>query len=280
CVDGFCCDSACSGQCQACDAASDQGICTTSSGAPHGARAACASDGSSCGGTGDGSNATACGYPGASTQCRPPSCAGGIETVAASCAGFGACPALVTQSCGAYSCGATACKTSCSGDGDCSAGNYCNASNQCVGKKPQASACGAEHECATGACVDGACCDRACGGQCEACDVAGSVGMCSPATGAPHGTRSACASDGTVCGGRCDGVHPAACTYPGNSVSCRNASCVGGTATLAASCDGAGDCPALQTQTCAPFSCGPAACNGNCSADSDCANGTWCSAGV
>ncbi|TMA73103.1 MAG: DUF11 domain-containing protein [Deltaproteobacteria bacterium] len=281
CVDGSCCDTACSGQCQACDVAGSIGTCSTlASGAPHGSRSACGSDGSACGGSCNGSSAIACAYPGVSTQCRAASCSNGVETVAASCAGTGSCPALATQSCGAYGCGAVACKTTCAADGDCASGNYCDSSHACVAKKAQASACGGDHECAAGPCVDGLCCDRACGGQCEACDVAGGVGTCSATTGAPHGTRSACASDGTVCGGSCDGVHPAACTYPGNSVSCRNASCAGGTATLAASCDGAGTCPALQTQTCAPFSCGPAACNGNCSADSDCANGTWCSAGV
>jgi len=40
------------------------------SGAPHGMRSACATDGSACGGSCDGSSASACGYPGASTQCR------------------------------------------------------------------------------------------------------------------------------------------------------------------------------------------------------------------
>src|SRR5439155_908103 len=191
CVDGSCCDTACNGQCQACDVAGSIGTCSTlASGAPHGSRSACGSDGSACGGSCNGSSAIACAYPGVSTQCRAASCSNGVET------------------------------------------------------------------------------------------VAGSVGTCSAATGAPHGARSACASDGTVCGGSCDGVHPAACTYPGSSISCRDPSCTGGIATLAASCDGAGACPALQTQTCAPFSCGPTACTGNCNADSDCSSGTWCSAGV
>src|SRR5438874_3800651 len=281
CVDGSCCDTACNGQCQACDVAGSIGTCSTlASGTPHASRAGCASDGSACGGTCNGSSAVACAYPGVATQRRAASCSSDVETVAASCAGTGSCPALTTQSCGAYVCGATACKTSCAADGDCASGNYCDSSHACVAKKTQASACGGDHECAAGPCVDGFCCNRACGGQCEACDVAGSVGTCSAATGAPHGARSACASDGTVCGASCDGVHPAACTYPGSSISCRDPSCTGGIATLAASCDGAGACPALQTQTCAPFSCGPTACAGTCNADSDCPTGTWCSGGV
>ncbi|XOB40311.1 MAG: hypothetical protein ACKKMR_03310 [Candidatus Nealsonbacteria bacterium] len=33
-------------------------------------------------------------------------------------------------------------------------------------------------ECASGYCVDGVCCNETCGGDCEACDLAGSVGTC------------------------------------------------------------------------------------------------------
>src|SRR5262249_7109380 len=41
CVDGFCCNNACNGQCQACDVAGKEGICTAVAGKPHGARAPC-----------------------------------------------------------------------------------------------------------------------------------------------------------------------------------------------------------------------------------------------
>src|SRR5207237_779889 len=132
------------------------------------------------------------------------------------------------------------------------------------------SACGGDNECASGNCVDGFCCDRACGGQCEACDIAGNVGTCSAATGAPHGARGACASDGTLCGGSCDGIHPASCTYPGDSTSCRAPSCTAGTATLAEGCDGAGS---GSVGTCAPVAGAPRDARTPCASDGSACGG-------
>lgn len=59
CVDGYCCDSPCTGQCQACDISTVLGTCTTvSDGTPHGMRAACNGTGT-CGGLCDGASPTA-----------------------------------------------------------------------------------------------------------------------------------------------------------------------------------------------------------------------------
>lgn len=52
--------------------------------------------------------------------------------------------------------------------------------------------CTLPSDCASGFCADGVCCDTACNGQCEACDVAGSSGVCSAVDGAPHGARPTC----------------------------------------------------------------------------------------
>jgi len=50
--------------------------------------------------------------------------------------------------------------------------------------------CGSSSECTSGDCVDGVCCNSACAGQCQACDVSGSVGTCTTLTsGAPHGVQ-------------------------------------------------------------------------------------------
>src|SRR5205823_6472869 len=85
CADGVCCNQACGGQCQACDVAGVVGQCVPVLGAPHGLRGACASDGSSCGGSCDASNVAACAYP--VSQCRGASCSSGTATASASCNG-------------------------------------------------------------------------------------------------------------------------------------------------------------------------------------------------
>ena len=275
CVDGVCCDQACDGQCQACDVPGSVGVCVAVSGDPHGARTACATDGSACGGSCDGAHGLSCGYP--TAQCRGPSCGAGVATLPASCDGVGHCPAQQTQSCDPYVCGATACRGDCVLDADCSAGNFC-AAGVCTPKLLAGATCGGANQCGSGFCVDSLCCDQACNGQCQACDAPGNAGVCTAVAGAPHGTRQACGSDGTSCGGLCDGANSLACAYP--IAQCRGASCSAGIATLAAACDGAGHCPAAQTQACAPYSCGATGCTGNCTTTADCMGSDWCSAGV
>lgn len=94
-------------------------------------------------------------------------------------------------------------------------------------------ACAMDGECASGHCVDAVCCDASCGGgstdDCQACDLAGSVGTCTVVTDTAQvcragsgdgcdpeetcdGTDAACpadvlATDGTPCGNgdTCDG---------------------------------------------------------------------------
>ncbi|MFT3912831.1 MAG: OmpA family protein [Anaeromyxobacteraceae bacterium] len=279
CVDGVCCNAACEGQCEACDVPGSAGTCAPVAGAPRGARAACASDGSACGGACDGTARNACTYPDAATACRGASCSAGTATLAAACDGAGACPAPQTLGCGEYACGATACLAACQVNADCAAGAWCSA-GACVPKGGPGAACSADDACAGGHCADGVCCNAACNGQCEACDVPGSVGTCAPVAGAPHGARAACASDGSACGGACDGAVRGACAYPGAATACRGASCSAGTATLAAACDGAGACPAAQTVGCGGYACGESTCRGDCAVDGDCAAGNYCAAGV
>ncbi len=65
---------------------------------------------------------------------------------------------------------------------------------------PNASTCTNDQDCASGFCTDGYCCTTACTAQCEACDIAGSLGTCSPVMSGPsHGTRQACTCNGGEC---------------------------------------------------------------------------------
>ena len=90
CVDGFCCDSACSGQCQACDVGSSLGRCTTvTSGQPHGNRTQCGGTGA-CAGSCSASNASACTFPSQATSCN---CVNPVGLGA--CDGAGDCHALL-----------------------------------------------------------------------------------------------------------------------------------------------------------------------------------------
>jgi len=135
CVDGVCCESTCTGQCEACDVPGQAGKCVPVKGKPHNSRAACpADDKASCGSkVCDGSNT-------------------------ASCAG--------TLDCGNYGCDSVAlvCKHECAADSDCAAGFQCK-EGKCV---PQTSKCssdladmvgtdGSKTSCSPYLCRDGVC---------------------------------------------------------------------------------------------------------------------------
>lgn len=136
-------------------------------------------------------------------------------------------------------------------------------------------------QCASAICQDGACCDLACTGQCEACDVAGSVGACSLVTGTPRGSRAACTGTnvGTDCGPSCNGdvqdpnragPDRKACRYPINGALCSAVACADGWETKPSACDGIGHCQDVPRK-CAPYACGATACKSKCTGDADCA---------
>ncbi len=322
CVDGSCCDTACDGQCEACDVTA--GTCKAVTGAPHGTRTACAGDGigTSCGPRCDGVARKACSFPLSTTTCGTNACASGIETHVRNCDGIGHC-GDVAKACGAYACGATTCKTACTATADCSAGfvckgsacipapglgEACSSSAPCDGAlyctdgyccgvaacetgkscglpahhgecaKNDGQTCAADGECGSGSCVDGVCCDNACTGQCQACDVAGSIGKCTAVKGAPHGSRIACSSTtGEPCTATtCDGSDGSRCAgLPGVETACRTASCSAGVVSSAATCS-AGVCGASTKTPCAPFACAGDACATSCTGDESCAPGFVC----
>lgn len=128
CADGLCCDTACGGQCEACNVTGRVGTCWPVSGGPHGARPACDKGTDVCSAkVCDGKNPSACdGFPSATTTCGSAQCtsAGYIET--ATCDGAGSCSKPSPKSCGAYACGSGGCKTGCATNDDCSTGFVCN----------------------------------------------------------------------------------------------------------------------------------------------------------
>jgi hypothetical protein len=134
-------------------------------------------------------------------------------------------------------------------------------------------------ECGSGIVADGVCCDEACGGQCEACNLSGAAGYCTPVSGAPVGGRAACGGSGD-CAGFCDGANGATCTYPDASVICGDAVCddQSGQATSHV-CDGAGSCVENVT-SCGLFLCGGSACQTSCGSDNDCIGAAYCRGGV
>ena len=238
---------------------------------------ACATDGSACGGACDGSDAAACAFPADETECRAPSCADGLATVAASCDGAGACPAETTADCAPFLCSADACAADCVTHDDCAADHFCEA-GVCMPTRDRGTACSEARSCITGFCVDGVCCDRACSAQCEACAEPGTVGTCAAATGAPRGGRAACASDGTTCAGACDGTLTDACAYPAADTACGERRCDSSMLINVGACDGAGACTDPAAILC-EHSCVEGGCL-VCLTDEHCPSGEVCTAGA
>jgi alpha-tubulin suppressor-like RCC1 family protein len=280
CVDGVCCNDACSGSCQQCDSAAMPGTCVAvAAGQPAPAkRAACArTDVSTCKQTGLCDGKGSCQLYADGQVCVAATCSPTANTLADSrCDGAGTCKAGTPLSCAPFRCqaGDAQCSRTCTTNADCD-GQPCLAGS--CGKLMVGSTCVADADCLLGFCVDSVCCNARCGGQCQSCNLSGSVGTCSNVkSGQPLGMRAACAGTGT-CGGSCNGVSD--CFYPDTTTSCRAASCVTSTLTAAANCNGAGICPAVSTSSCPSHllcQAGTASCLAACATNGDCQPGFYC----
>ncbi|MBX7197028.1 MAG: hypothetical protein K1X94_33575, partial [Sandaracinaceae bacterium] len=278
CASGVCCDKACTGACESCNASGSVGLCQTR---PSG------------------------------TTCGADACVGSSLTVAAKCDGAATtCPAPAPTACpgGLVCADGKTCKTSCATGTDCTSG-YCDlATGKCgtppgdggvadtgadtgigvaetgapaVPAKPSVDGfqrCRKSSECSTGFCVDGVCCDSACGDRCHSCALFTSPGKC---TVEPIGVdlRNEC-GPANQCLGTCDGTGQ--CIGAGTGTMCGRNRCTTASAGVgAAYCSAPGaKCPLDEATPfeCAPFACEPAfgACLTACVSSTDCANGFVC----
>ena len=151
--------------------------------------------------------------------------------------------------------------------------------------KPNGATCANDSDCGSAHCVDKVCCESACYGGSSACHVCNSAGALGKCVNAPVMTdaHSDCKGTHQQCGGTCDGQ--GACGYAPAGKSCRQAGCQTdlGQITKAATCDGAGNCPAdIDTSVdCMGFGCfldagGGSHCKTDCRTDPDCAIRRYC----
>ncbi|MBK9265315.1 MAG: hypothetical protein IPM54_36715 [Polyangiaceae bacterium] len=200
CVDGVCCNSECTGTCEACsvalkgDGQGAEGECgpiatgldpqdECANGACNGANACNIDNGVMCMSSG---------------QCASGFCVDGY-----------CCDTACTETC--KSCHVPGLTGVCSnvppGQDDANAPMTCAGSTvSCDGngvcKKENGNACSANGECLSGSCVDGVCCNNACTETCKSCNVAGSVGTC---TNVPIGQEDPNASLQCLGSNTCNG---------------------------------------------------------------------------
>ena len=276
CVDGYCCDKACTGSCEACDVFNSLGTCTTlvADATPHANHPVCAATDATCAGKCSGKSA-ACSY--STTACRTASRAGKSYQAAGTCDN-GACqtpdPQMCTNVCVLSAGGCKDCTPSakqCSAGGapqlrlsdgtwqdqtTCGAGTTCFGGS-CANKISNGGACPVGHNdaCQSGNCSSGLCCPVSqsnSGGICCGNGLTNSNGVC-------------CAAGQTGCNGTCvdlqtNGLHCGSCTRSCNGLNCCSGTCVDTSVSLS-NCGGCGNScggTCLGGSCCAGagFSCG------------------------
>ena len=238
CVDGFCCNAACNGSCQACSNAKSGGANGTCTSIPANADPDSECLLSDCNGAGacEAATGTACTLP---SQCASGFCVDGF-----------CCNAGCTFSCTACSLAKTGqangtCANVTAGtdpDVECPGTTSCNGNGQCS-LLAQGTACTLAAECASGFCVDGRCCNTACTATCQACSAAkkgaGANGTC--------GSIIANTDPDNECTTECNGS--GACELANGSACSLAAQCQSGFCADGVCCDTActGTCLACST---------------------------------
>jgi hypothetical protein len=272
CVDGFCCDMPCTGQCQACDV--KPGTCSPvpSMGAPRNGRPACGA--APCTGYCDGTTTASCHFP--ANACAAQTCSAGVQTNASTCDSGGHCPAGATTTC-QYLCVATACGGQCHpGTYQCTGTTlqYCNGGTwqtqaTCSGATPKCDAsqqkcvpfaigdaCTSTSQCGTNFCSWGVCCSQQCDTTCtNSC----SGGSCKQI------------ADGTTCKTK---MYDA----PGlNNVyfTCKGGTCKAPTIT----CDGQEGCDLTNNVCCGTWASDTLSCTANAACPASASSEVWIGCG-
>src|SRR5690606_34917866 len=121
-------------------------------------------------------------------------------------------------------------------------------------------ACAAGKECTSGLCVDGVCCNAACSGACNACDLSGSEGQCTPR---PKGAPGEPLCGGYLCNGNSGGC-PSSCVEQADCAGthyCDAANACQPKKTTGLACGGAEEC---VSGFCVDGFCCNGACSGGC----------------
>jgi hypothetical protein len=304
CVDGVCCERACTEACFACASRLTfraDGTCAATSGGldPHGD---CGSTPGACVGPYcDG--AGRCKPAPAGTTCGKSACSAGVAQDAPACDFAGTCVAGASSPCPSGICAGDLCGVPCASDADCGLGQRCTG-GICFTLRANGAACATATECVSKQCVDGVCCSGAScvhgcatdldclpGRHCQS-----GVCLAGPANGAACAADAECGSghcvDGVCCDGACDGQCEACdlvssrgqCTAVFGAPRGARSPCAGSGAPCDAVCDGwrryACHLPGAS-RTCGDYRCdGAGACFTGCDSDAKCAEGLVCSDGA
>ncbi len=208
-------------------------------------------------------------------------CGAGTCIPQANCCSASDCPG-VCKTCSS----AGACVAVTGTDDTDSCAGTCDATGACKSKRGQTCQTGSGCIAGTTCAPDGYCCNTACNNSCEACDIGGFQGTCTPvAMGSPHGNRTPCTGSDPTCGGSCTGRTDGMCTYPaktcGGGPQCSGLNLVGQATCANGSCV----TPAAQScgtgMVCSGKACVACTSGGTCQPANPCKNGTFsCATGT
>lgn len=139
-------------------------------------------------------------------------------------------------------------------------------------KDPNGTPCSAGSSCSTGHCMDNVCCNAACGGACEACNLAGQVGTCSPVAAGTDPDDDCAPEAVSTCGrdGLCNGS--GGCRTYAAGTECAAPVCSSSTASSVKKCSATGSCASSPEVACTPYRCDSSTgtCYTSCSSDLQC----------